>query len=68
MPNPARSTVRLSVNLSEDQYIQLHEIAAKSEVSLAWIVRKAVQQFLEIRQDPQIPLPMGFKRLGADDV
>ena len=68
MSQPLRSTVRLSVNLPEDQYTRLNEIAVKSDVSFAWIVRQAVQQYLDANENEQMPLPMRLSRPGTNDV
>jgi hypothetical protein len=68
MSEPPRSPVRLSVNLTEGQYIRLNEIALKSDVSLAWVVRQAVQQYLDATQYEQIPLPIRLDRPGTSNV
>jgi len=46
---PAERTVRASVSFPEDQYVELERIAQKQRVSLAWIVREAVQAYLVTR-------------------
>ena len=43
---PAERTVRASVSFPEDQYIELERIAKNQRVSLAWVVREAVQTYL----------------------
>lgn len=43
---PAERTVRASVSLPEDQYAELEQIALAQRVSLAWVVREAVQSYL----------------------
>ena len=68
MAEPTRSPIRLSVSLTEDQYLRLNEIALKSDVSLAWMVRQAVQQFLDATSNEQIPLPIRLDRLGVVNV
>ena len=68
MSEPTRSSVRLSVNLTEGQYLRLNEIALKSDVSLAWVVRQAVQQFLDATNNEQIPLPIRLNRQGTSNV
>jgi metal-responsive CopG/Arc/MetJ family transcriptional regulator len=50
---PAERTVRTSVSLPEDQYAELDRIAHNQRVSVAWVVREAVQSYLVTRQ----PLP-----------
>ena len=46
---PAENTVRASVSFPEDQYAELELIAQQQRVSLAWVVREAVQTYLETR-------------------
>lgn len=65
MPTASRQTVRTSVLLSAGQYVRLNEIAVKGDVSIAWVIRKAVQQFLDGLEHEQIPLPMALNR-GVD--
>ncbi len=43
---PAERTVRASVSFPEDQYAELERIAQDQRVSLAWVVREAVQTYL----------------------
>ncbi len=47
---PAERTVRASVSFPEDQYAELERIALEQRVSLAWVVREAVQIYLVTRQ------------------
>ncbi|CAG9190893.1 ribbon-helix-helix domain-containing protein [Burkholderia vietnamiensis] len=68
MTNPARRSVRTSVLLSEDQHARLNEIANKSDVSVAWIIRQAVQQFLDRTANEQMPLPIRIVRGGEENV
>lgn len=58
MTKTSRETVRTSVILPKDQYAQLNEIAQKSDVSVAWVVRKAILQFLEESASSQLYLPI----------
>ena len=46
---PAERTVRASVSFPEDQYTELERIAQSQRVSLAWVVREAVQSYLVTR-------------------
>jgi metal-responsive CopG/Arc/MetJ family transcriptional regulator len=41
--------VRASVSFPEDQYAELERIAQSKRVSLAWVVRDAVQAYLTTR-------------------
>ncbi len=51
----SKKTVRLSVTLLEGQYARVNEIAQQTDVSTAWIIRKAVAQFLEQYEQPVLP-------------
>jgi len=46
---PAERIVRASVSFPEDQYAELERIALDQRVSLAWVVREAVQSYLVTR-------------------
>lgn len=46
---PAERTIRASVSFPEDQYSELERIANQQRVSLAWVVREAVQTYLVTR-------------------
>lgn len=46
-PKSARRTVRLSVTLDEDDYKVVREMAEAMDLSTAWIVRRAVTEFIE---------------------
>ena len=48
---PAERTIRASVSFPEDQYLELERIADQQRVSLAWVVREAVQTYL-VNQSP----------------
>ena len=41
---------RLSVSLSSGQYAELVEIANKNKVSVAWVVREAIERLLHDEQ------------------
>lgn len=51
---------RVTVNLSEEEYLTLNELAARSKVSKAWLVRHAVSELLEhaSNDDGQLSLPL----------
>lgn len=42
-------TVRASISFPEEQYQVLERIAAKNKVSLAWVVRDAIDDYLKSR-------------------
>ena len=44
---------RLSVTLPQEYYLQLLELAEKKKVSLAWVVRDAVEIYLSGNNDAE---------------
>ena len=48
-------TVRASISFPEEQYCVLEKIAAEHRVSLAWVVRHAVDDYLKARA-PLMPV------------
>lgn len=40
-------SVRLSISIPEDDYSTLQAIADENQVSLSWMIRKTVKEFLE---------------------
>ena len=59
-PRGNRKTARLSVSLDVQDYTVLVEIARKEDVSVAWIVRRAINDIVQSHQDattePELPL------------
>ena len=49
---------RFSVALDEQEYAELSAIAEKHRVSMAWLVRHAVTEFLERHKSEQLQLPL----------
>jgi len=49
---------RVSVTFPADHYAAMEKIAKEKRVSIAWVVREAVQQYLE-------PEPNLFRREGS---
>lgn len=48
-PKNNRRTVRLSVTLDEDDYKVVREMAEAMDISTAWMIRRAVSEFIERR-------------------
>jgi hypothetical protein len=55
--SPDRKSVRTSVMLPEDAHLQVLALADANHVSSAWVIRLAVQRFLDER-DGQLELPL----------
>lgn len=53
---------RVTVTLPKRQLDALEEIATREDVSVAWLVRKAVDNLL--RQGPEIPVTVSTQRKG----
>lgn len=59
---PAKT--RFSVALDDQEYAALAIVAEKHRISMAWLVRQAVADFLERyrREETQLPLPLATSR------
>jgi len=58
-PRLNKKIVRTSVSLDEHMFNEVAQLAAQNDVSVAWLVRKAVAELLGRRRDelgPQLPL------------
>ena len=51
--------VRVTASLSRGQEQALKELAAKHKVSVAWLIRYAVDHLVEQGRDAQLPLDFG---------
>lgn len=51
---------RVSVNLSADEYQELSWLAEKYRVSMAWLSRRAIGDFLERCQQETLQLPLSL--------
>ena len=61
-----RKSVRTSVMLPEDAHLQVQALADANHVSTAWVIRTAVQRFLDEYQG-QLELPLRLSaRFGSD--
>lgn len=49
-------TVRSSISLPEEDHAALQKIAESNQVSMSWLVRKAVRDFLKNATDSQMDL------------
>ena len=57
MAERRRKTTRLTVSLDEADYAALNAVASRSDVSLSWVIRQAIQRFVrEHGAQPELPL------------
>ena len=69
MPRPRgrRAPVRLSVGLDPGSHAKLSQLAERNDVSLAWMARKAITDFIERQEEgDQAELPL--QRAGGNKV
>lgn len=52
-----KKTTRLTVSLEDTDYAALSAIASRSDVSLSWVIRQAIQRFVR-QHDAQSELPL----------
>ncbi len=50
-PRLNRKVVRTSVSLDEQMFNEVSQLAVQNDVSVAWLVRKAVAELLERRRE-----------------
>ena len=48
-PKQHKRTVRVSVSLTEADYQRLTDLAKSNDISVAWIIRKAVTEYLAVK-------------------
>ena len=60
---PAKT--RFSVALNDNEYAELVTMAEKHRVSMAWLVRNAVGEFLERYRDEDSQLPLRLAPSGS---
>lgn len=58
-PRGKQKSVRLSVSLDDQDYGEIQRIARDLDVSSAWVVRRAVTEYINrqsVERDPELPL------------
>ena len=65
--NPVAAKNRVTINLEDREYAELSALSDKHRVSLAWLGRQAIIEFLERREsdDLQLPLILSSERRPA---
>jgi len=53
---------RVSVNVSAQEYRELSALAEKHQVSMAWLGRQAIQEFLSRYRHEELQLPLKLPR------
>ncbi len=58
-PRENRKTARLTVTLDDQAHTALATLARRQDVSVAWMIRRAVREFIERQATPAQPdLPL----------
>ena len=58
-PKSDKRVVRLSVTLNEEDHAELSRLAAKLDLSTAWVIRRAVAEFIARHgEDVETELPL----------
>jgi len=55
---------RLTLNLDDEEYRELAELAERNNLSMAWIGRKAVLDLLARNRDASLRLPLKFAEIA----
>ena len=61
-PKGKKPTIRLSITVDRADHAELARLAAEHDLSLAWVVRRAITDFVERNRDGlqrELPLPRG---------
>lgn len=60
---------RISISLADHEYAELSDVASNSRVSMAWLARQALIEFLERQRVKRAPTPVPVQTLErtADD-
>ena len=56
--DPVAARNRVTVNLEDREYAELAALSDKHRVSLAWLGRQAIIEFLERRESEDLQLPL----------
>ena len=57
---------RIAINLDDEEFSELDAMAERHDVSLAWIGRQAVLEFLSRYKDQQLPLPLRIETRSTE--
>lgn len=56
-----KEIVRITASVPRAQEVALKELAAKNDVSVAWIIRYAISKLLDENEEAQLPLDFGSR-------
>jgi hypothetical protein len=57
---------RIAVNLDDEEFSELEAMADRHDVSLSWIGRQAVLEFLSRYRSQQMPLPLRIESRNTE--
>ena len=67
MGTRSKKTTRISVSLEAEDHRDLNLIAEKSDVSVAWVIRRAIAEFLDKHRGLAFgQLPLALEERKAD--
>ena len=67
MADRPKKTTRLTVSLDKADYAAINAMASRSDVSLSWIIRQAIQRFVREHGDqPELPLTLADQAGGKE--
>lgn len=61
------SKKRITINLSASEQRELQALAERARVSVAWLGRQAVTEFLERHKNGELQLPLGLSKSSSGD-
>jgi predicted transcriptional regulator len=64
-PKTTRQATRLTITLNAEDYAKICNLANQNDVSAAWIIRRAIDSYLERPQAEAAPAKPAVKRGGG---
>ena len=59
---------RISVGLSDAEHTELRALSAKHRVSVAWLGRQAILEFLERCRSNEFQMPLGWQQETSQEL
>ena len=67
MEQRRKKTTRLTVSLDDADYAAVNAMASSSDVSLSWVIRQAIHEFVRNHgAQPELPLTLAKKAGGKE--